>query len=96
MTHDELWDGIKNLAESNNISCSRLACISGLDATTFNLSRHRSKYGQERWPTMLTISRILDSTGITLAQFASFLPSDTHVRPKSPYLSALEQKRSHR
>lgn len=94
MTHDELWDGIKNLAVSNNISCSRLARISGLDSTTFNVSRHKTKYGQERWPTMLTISRILDSTGITLAEFATFLPSDTHIYPKSPYLCAEHQKRN--
>lgn len=92
MTHNELWAGIKNLAESNHISCSRLARISGLDATAFNISRHKSKYGQERWPTMLTISRILDSTGITLAEFATYMPSDTHIRPKSPYLCGNSQK----
>ena len=94
MTHDELWDGIKNLAKSNNISCSRLARISGLDATAFNLSRHKSKYGQERWPTMLTISRVLDSTGITLAEFATYMPSDTHIRPKSPYLDNNQKNRN--
>lgn len=92
MTHSELWGGIKNLAVSNHISCSRLAQISGLDATAFNESRHKTKYGQEHWPTMLTISRVLDSTGITLAEFAAFLPSDTHLRPKSAYLVQREQK----
>lgn len=86
MTHSELWEGIKNLAASNHISCSRLAQISGLDATAFNESRHKTKYGQEHWPTMLTLSRVLDSVGITLAEFAAFLPSDTHVYPKSQYI----------
>ena len=81
MTHSELWDGIQNLAASKSISCSRLAVISGLDPTTFNRSRHKTKYGQDRWPTTQTISRIMDATGISLAEFAEFLPSDTHVRP---------------
>ena len=82
MTHDELWTGIRNLAEGFNISCSRLAKISGLDPTTFNQSKSYSRYGQCRWPTMYSISRVLDATGITLAQFAEYLPSDTHERPK--------------
>jgi phage repressor protein C with HTH and peptisase S24 domain len=91
MTHNELWGGIENLAKAHNITCSRLARISGLDATAFNVSRHKSKYGQERWPTMLTISRVLDSTGITLAEFATYMPSDTHIRPKSQYLINRQQ-----
>ena len=92
MTHSEVWDGIKKLAQSVNLSCSGLARLSGLDATTFNKSRRKSKYGQDRWPTMLTLSRILDSTGISLSEFAELLPSDTHTRPKSPYLPAKPRK----
>jgi len=82
MTHDELWFAIKNLANDMNISCSRLAKISGLDSTTFNQSRHKSKYGQDRWISTYTLSRVMDATGLTLAEFAQFLPSDTHVYPR--------------
>ncbi len=82
MTHDELWLAINNLAKNMNISCSRLAKISGLDSTTFNQSRHKSKYGQDRWISTYTLSRVMDATGLTLAEFARFLPSDTHVYPR--------------
>ena len=86
MTHDELWNGINNLAASLNLSCSGLARAAGLDPTTFNQSRHKTKYGQPRWLTTYTLSRVLDATGLTLADFARFLPSDTHERPKSERL----------
>lgn len=82
MTHDELWAGICNLAASFNISCSRLARISGLDPTTFNRSKYVLNNGQPRWLSTYSISRVLDATGITLAEFATFLPSDTHSTPK--------------
>ena len=82
MTHDELWVAIKNLAADMNISCSRLAKISGLDPTTFNQRRHKSKYGQDRWISTYTLSRVMDAAGLTLAEFAQFLPSDTHVQPR--------------
>lgn len=94
MTHDELWVAIKNLADDMNISCSRLAKISGLDPTTFNQSRHKSKYGQERWISTYTLSRVMDAAGLTLAEFAQFLPSDTHIhQPRCSSLSKrLERK----
>ena len=85
MTHQEIWTGIENLAASKSISCSRLAIISGLDPTSFNPSRHKTRYNKDRWPTTQTISRIMDATGITLAQFAEFLPSDTHINPPYPH-----------
>ena len=92
MTHDEIWDGIKNLAQSMNLSCSGLARVSGLDSTTFNKSRHKTRYGQNRWPTTLTISRIMDAAGITLADFARFLPSDTHILPKYNHIPVKPRK----
>ena len=82
MTHSELWAAICNLADSFNISCSRLARISGLDPTLFNPSKHFTANGSPRWLSMYSISRVMDATGITLAEFATFLPSDTHERKK--------------
>lgn len=86
MTHSELWAGICNLADSFNISCSKLARISGLDPTTFNHSKYTTNNGHPRWLSMYSIARVLDATGITLAEFATFLPSDTHERPRYKYL----------
>lgn len=87
MTHSELWDGIYNLAKRFNVSCSKLARVSGLDPTTFNQSKRLTRCGQDRWLSMQTLSRFLDATGLTLQEFASFLPSDTHTYPKSEYLA---------
>jgi len=82
MTHNELWCGIRNLAAEFNISCSRLAVISGLNPTTFNPSKYTDKHGHPRWLSTYSISRILDATGLTLSEFAKFLPSDTHKYAK--------------
>ncbi|MBR5354942.1 MAG: hypothetical protein IK122_02355 [Alphaproteobacteria bacterium] len=84
MTHAELWMGICNLAENFHISCSRLAKISGLNPTTFNPSKYILHNGRLRWLSMYSLSRVLDATGISLAEFATFLPSDTHERPRCP------------
>lgn len=81
MTHSELWGGIRNLAARYNLSCSGLAKLSGLDSTIFNKSKSYTKDGQPRWISMSSLSRVLDATGISLAEFATYLPSDTHMRP---------------
>ena len=87
MTHEELWSGIRNLAEHFDISCSRLAKISGLDPTLFNRSKYTVNHGQPRWLSLYSLSRVLDATGISLAEFATFLPSDTHERPPCQEIS---------
>lgn len=81
MTHQELWDGIRNLAAKYNLSCSGLAKISGLDATTFNKSKNYTAAGRPRWISMCSLARVLDATGTSLSEFAALLPSDTHLRP---------------
>ena len=94
MTHTELWNGIRNLAAEFNISCSKLARISGLDPTTFNYSKMHTRDGQPRWISMCSLSRVLDATGISLAEFAQFLPSDTHIR--QPYKNFSDKNRYQR
>ncbi len=81
MTHSELWDGIRNLAAKYDLSCSGLARISGLDSTTFNKSKSYTQSGQPRWISMSSLARVLDATGISLKEFASLMPSDTHTYP---------------
>ena len=92
MTHSELWDGIRNLAAKYDLSCSGLAKISGLDSTTFNKSKSYTKDGQPRWISMSSLSRVMDATGISLAEFATLLPSDTHVNPKCKYLAQRQKQ----
>ena len=82
MTHTELWDGIRNLAAKYELTCSGLAKLSGLDSTTFNKSKIYAKNGTPRWISMSSLARVLDATGLSLAEFAAFLPSDTHTYPR--------------
>ena len=90
MTHSELWDGIRNLADNYHVSCSKLAKISSLDPTTFNRSKRTTKNGQPRWISTSSLACVLDAVGISLAEFATYLPSDTHAHPK--YQHFVKQK----
>lgn len=69
MTHKDIWQAIDNFASMQKMSCSKLAKISGMDATTFNKSKRWSKYGQPRWPSTSSIAKILNSTGKTVVDF---------------------------
>ena len=69
MTHKDIWQAIDNFASMQKMSCSKLAQISAMDATTFNKSKRWSKYGQPRWPSTSSIAKILNSTGKTVVDF---------------------------
>ena len=69
MTHKDIWQAIDNFASMQKMSCSKLAKISGMDATTFNKSKRWSKCGQPRWPSTSSIAKILNSTGKTVVDF---------------------------
>ena len=69
MTHKDIWQAIDNFASMQKMSCSKLAKISGMDATTLNKSKRWSKYGQPRWPSTSSIAKILNSTGKTVVDF---------------------------
>lgn len=70
MQHKLLWDTIETLAKSRGLSCSGLAKLSGLDATTFNKSKQFSPDGTPRWPSCATIAKIIKATNISLDDFA--------------------------
>lgn len=74
MNHDDIWQAITGVAKSLNMSCSGLAKFCGLDATTFNKSKRWSRYGQPRWPSTYSIAKVLNATGLSLADFIKFLP----------------------
>lgn len=73
MTHESIWNAIECFASEHKMSCSGLAKNSGLDPTTFNRSKRWSKEGQPRWPSTLSISKILTSTGAKIDDFAKFI-----------------------
>lgn len=73
ITHKQVWDAIDALAARHGVSASALAKRAGLDATTFNRSKRISASGHMRWPTMESISRVLDCTGTSPQEFASML-----------------------
>jgi len=74
MTHNEIWHAIESFAGDRNLSCSGLAKKSGLDPTTFNRSKRFSKQGQERWPNVHSIAKILSATGSTMGDFVKYVP----------------------
>lgn len=81
MYHKTLWITIEKLAKSQGLTCSGLAKLSGLDATTFNKSKQFSPDGTPRWPSCATIAKIIDATNTSLMGFAEMF-----------YQSAQEQK----
>jgi phage repressor protein C with HTH and peptisase S24 domain len=68
--HRLLWRAIEKLAISHGLTCSGLAKLCGLDATTFNKSKHFSSDGTPRWPSCNTISKLIRATNITMLDFA--------------------------
>ncbi len=68
-----MWKSMDYLAQKMKISCSRLAKNGGLDATTFNKSKRKSKYGQLRWLSMETIFKILKTSHTSVLEYAIIL-----------------------
>lgn len=76
MTHEQIWNAIELFAHEHNMSCSGLARCSGLDPTTFNKSKRLTIFGQPRWPSTGTISKILSSTHSSAQDFFKFIKDD--------------------
>ena len=76
MTHYQVWHAIELFAHDHGFSCSGLAKYSGLDPTTFNKSKRMSVYGQPRWPSTCSISKILTATGATATDFFKYIKDD--------------------
>lgn len=69
LTHRSIWEAIDALAERHELSVSGLAKSAGLDPTTFNKSKRRSKDDRERWPSTESLSKILEATGDSIDNF---------------------------
>jgi len=76
ITNWQTWHAFDKLATVNNVSVSRLARCSGLDATTFNKSKRIFPSGKERWPSMCTVAKVLNAFHMTMDDFAQLFSGD--------------------
>jgi len=76
MNHYQIWHAIELFAKEHGLTCSGLAKRSGLDPTTFNKSKRQSIFGQPRWPSTSSISKILSATGASAQDFFKFINTD--------------------
>lgn len=77
LKHADIWRAVDSLAEANDLSPSGLARASGLDPTTFNRSKRTTRDGRPRWPSTESIAKILEATGSTLPDFATYMDGGT-------------------
>ncbi len=77
ITNTMFWSAIDGLAASRKISCSRMARISGIDATALNKSKRTGTGGRQYWMSVGTLIKILDATHTEWAEFAKFFPQNS-------------------
>ncbi len=73
LRHDDIWRAIDRLALAKGLSVSGLAKLAGLDPTTFNRSKRATDNGKLRWPSTESISKVLEATGTSLAEFVALV-----------------------
>ena len=73
LSHKQVWNAIDVVAERYGFSASGLAKKSGLDPTSFNPSKRNGPDGRPRWPTMESVSRLLQASGATMEEFSELL-----------------------
>ncbi len=81
-THKQVWNAIDIIAERYGFSASGLAKKSGLDPTSFNPSKRNGPDGRPRWPTMESISRVLNASGASVDEFMEILAGKKGAPPK--------------
>lgn len=83
LSHEKVWAAIDALAARHSLSASGLARKAGLDSTAFNKSKRRSADGRPRWPSTESLSKIMEATNTTLAEFLGLLQGGG--LPTGPY-----------
>jgi phage repressor protein C with HTH and peptisase S24 domain len=81
-SHKQVWNAIDVIAERYGFSASGLAKKSGLDPTSFNPSKRHGPDGRPRWPTMESISRVLNASGAPVDEFMELLIGKKGAAPK--------------
>lgn len=90
LSHANLWQALDGLAEREGLTASGLARRAGLDATSFNRSKRLGPGQRPRWPSTESLTRVLEATGTSLAEFAA-LARDANERPPTLPLLGLAQ-----
>ncbi len=83
VTHWQIWKAIDKLAELYSLSVSGLAKQAGLDPTTFNKSKRVLPSGKERWPSMESISKILEATQTSFEDFTTLVTGQAAIGKES-------------
>ncbi len=78
LNHYMVWAALDNLARARNISASKMAVLSNLDATSFNKSKRYSSHGQPHWPSVETVAKVLDAMDVSWTDFARYFPKNSH------------------
>ena len=88
MQYEQVWNAVDKLASSQGLSPSGLAKKAGLDATTFNKSKRIRPDGKKRWPSLDSINKILEVSGITFEQFYNLAEGESAVQftPSIPFI----------
>ncbi len=79
LTHASIWKGLDTLAKLAGTSPSGLARRAGLDPTSFNPSK---RFGpgdppRPRWPSTESLMRVLETSQLSLSEFASLADDAT-------------------
>jgi phage repressor protein C with HTH and peptisase S24 domain len=82
ITHKQVWNAIDVIAERYGFSASGLAKKAGLDPTSFNPSKRSGPDGRPRWPTMESISRVLQASGASVEEYMDLLIGRKGAAPK--------------
>jgi phage repressor protein C with HTH and peptisase S24 domain len=81
-SHKQVWSAIDVIAERYGFSPSGLAKKAGLDPTSFNPSKRIGPSGRPRWPTMESISSVLQASGASVDEFMEILSGKKGAPPK--------------
>lgn len=92
LSHARIWKALDRLADSRGLSASGLARRAGLDPTAFNPSKRLGPDLRPRWPSTESLNRVLEATGVSLAEFAA-LADDPGPPPVVPVLGLAQAGR---
>lgn len=72
-SHAQIWTAIDLLAARFDMTASALAKLAGLDPTSFNRSKRigTDAEARPRWPSTESLSKVLEATGVSFAEFAA-------------------------
>lgn len=92
-SHAQIWNAIDALARRYDITASALAKLAGLDPTSFNRSKRFSNDAEARprWPSTESLSKVLEATGVSFAEFAALAEGNMRPSPRGVPLIGFAQ-----